>query len=482
MSDPRFDFCDGQDALFSPVNIGNVRGYVAGVNQRVPIVDGRRVPYVNLDNAATTPPFTLVLDCSRRFFEWYASVHRGSGFKSLLSTHVYDRCREVVARFVGADLSYHTLIFTQNATHALNKLAMRVCVGEGHRVITTVMEHHSNMLPWRRLGCEVEYVGIHAADGSLDLAALEPRLQGAGRVCLVAVTGASNVTGCRPPIRRIARLAHRHGALLALDGSQLVPHRPVNMGDPDDPERIDFLAFSAHKMYAPFGSGALIGPQWVFEQGDPDTVGGGTVNAVTVDEVVWTAPPEKEEAGTPNAPGAIALASAVRVLESVGMDAVAEHERELTRLALDRLTGIDGLTLYGLRDPALTQDRLGVISFNADNLHHSQLAAILGHEWGIGVRNGCFCAHPYIRELLGIPASEILRVARDAAQGRRRELPGMVRASLGCYNTGDEVDYLAEALRAAIADGPRAEYVFDDRHGEYVPDPPVCSLDDYAPF
>jgi selenocysteine lyase/cysteine desulfurase len=480
--DPRFDFCAGQDALFSPVNIRNLRGYVVGVNQRVPLVDGRRVPYVNFDNAATTPPFTLVLDCSRRFFEWYASVHRGSGFKSLLSTHIYDRCREVVAGFVGADLSHHTVIFCQNATHALNKLATRVCVGEGHRVIATLMEHHSNMLPWRRLGCTVEYVRVHPADGSLDLADLENRLTSGGRVCLVTVSGASNVTGCRPPIRRIARLAHRHGALVAVDGSQLVPHRPVDMGDPDDPERIDFLAFSAHKMYAPFGSGVLIGPRAIFDEGDPDTVGGGTVNAVTIEEVVWSAPPAKEEAGTPNAPGAIALASAIRVLQTVGMDAITEHEHELTRRALEKLTRLDGITLYGLRDPALTRDRLGVIPLNVDGMHHSQLAAMLGHEWGIGVRNGCFCAHPYLRELLGIPAEEILRVARNAAAGRRRELPGMVRASFGCYNTVDEIDYLVDALRAAILDGPAANYIFDDQHGEYVPDPPVVSLDGYAPF
>ncbi|NIO13768.1 MAG: aminotransferase class V-fold PLP-dependent enzyme, partial [Gemmatimonadales bacterium] len=194
----------------------------------------------------TTPPFTTVLSCLERFAQCYSSVHRGSGFKSLLSTHLYELCRRVVADFIGADLAYHTLIFVQNATHALNKLARRVCPAEGHVVLSTTMEHHSNMLPWRRLGCEVEYVRVRRSDGTLDVADLERRVRrAAGRLCLVTVTGASNVTGVRPPLGRIARLAHEHGALVAADVTQLVPHRPFQMGAPDDPERLDFAAFSA---------------------------------------------------------------------------------------------------------------------------------------------------------------------------------------------------------------------------------------------
>ncbi len=265
------------------MRIDNVRAHIPGLDRTVPVVGGRQVPYVNLDNAATTPPFDTVVYCLGRFFQWYSSVHRGTGFKSLLSTHVYERCREVVADFIGADLSYHTLIFGQNATHAINKLAMRICPGQGrYAVITTLMEHHSNLLPWRKLGCEVLHARVNPADGSLDMADLEDKIaRNAGRLCLVTVSGASNVTGDMPPIRDIARMAHDAGAMMAVDATQLVPHRRFEMGAQDDPERVDFAAFSAHKMYAPFGCGVLVGPQWAFEEGAPDMVGGGTVHAVT---------------------------------------------------------------------------------------------------------------------------------------------------------------------------------------------------------
>jgi len=454
-----------------------------GVDAQVPLVDGRQVQYVNLDNAATTPPLDIVLDCSRLFFEWYASVHRGSGLKSLISTHVYERCREVVGDFVGADPSYHALIFTQNATHALNKLAMHVCAAEHHVVLTTLMEHHSNMLPWRKVGCEVQYARIHREDGSLDLADLEAKIRAnAGRLCLLTVTGASNVTGLLTPIRHLARLTHEHGAMIAVDATQLVPHRGFRMGAPDDPERIDFIAFSGHKMYAPFGAGLLVGPRAVLEKMDPETVGGGTVRAVTMEQVLWAPLPDREEAGTPNVPGCLALGVASKALGHIGMDNVAEHERELTRRALEKLTKIEGLRLYGLKDPALRTDRLGVIPMNAEGISHSKLAAILGHEWGIGVRNGCFCAQPYVRELLGITDAEMHSIVARLSAGDHATVPGMVRFSFGMYNTADEVDYAVEALRAALAHGPKVRYILDREHMEYVPETPVVCVRDLLPI
>jgi cysteine desulfurase/selenocysteine lyase len=477
------DLCQACCELARGITIDNVRDHVVGIDRRVPLFDGRLVPYVNLDNAATTPPFGPVVECARQFLNWYASVHRGSGFKSLLSTHVYERCRGAIAEFVGADLSHHALIFTQNATHALNKLAMHVCPTDGRKILTTVMEHHSNMLPWRKLGSQVDYVRIERADGSLDLADLEDKIRrSAPHLSLVTVTGASNVTGIMPPIRRIARLAHAHGALLAVDASQLVPHRALKMGAPDDPERIDFLAFSGHKMYAPLGTGVLVGPRSAFEERDPDHVGGGTVHAVTMDDVMWAALPEKEEAGTPNVLGCLALACATKVLESIGMDNVAEHERQLTRRALSRLGSLDGLTLYGPLDAELRHDRIGVITLNAEGFSHAKLAAILGHEWGIGVRNGCFCAQPYVRELLGITDDEMRRIVARLAAGDHATVPGMVRISFGVYNTIDEVDHLVEALRSILSDGPRANYILDDQYLDYVPYPAAVRIGDYSPL
>jgi len=477
------DLCQACCDRVAGVTIGTARDHVVGVEQQAPLFDGRKTQYVNLDNAATTPPFDSVLDCCQMFLGWYASVHRGSGLKSVISTHAYERCREVIATFVGADPDHHTLIFTQNATHALNKLAMHICTPGDRTVLTTVMEHHSNMLPWRKLGCNVDYAAVHPRTGELDLADLEARIRrNAGRLCLVSVTAGSNVTGIMPPIRRIARLAHDHGARIAVDATQLIPHRSFKMGAPDDPERIDFIAFSGHKMYAPFGAGVLVGPKDAFSENDPDHVGGGTVNAVTMDEVLWAALPDKEEAGTPNALGCLALACSIKMLEAIGMDNVADHERQLTRRALGKLRTLDGLTLYGPDDPTLNADRLGVITFNAAGISHGRLAAALGHEWGIGVRNGCFCAQPYVRELLGVSDDEMRTIVGKLAAGDHATVPGMVRISFGVYNTADEVDYAVEAIAQLLAEGPRAHYVLDNEHMDFVPDPPVVRLDDYLPL
>ncbi|MFO8006352.1 MAG: aminotransferase class V-fold PLP-dependent enzyme [Candidatus Brocadiia bacterium] len=481
LEDEILDLCQSCRHDAERVSLANVRSHVAGLDRRVPLTDGRSVPYTNLDNAATTPPFTTVLSCLERFAQCYSSVHRGSGFKSLFSTHVYELCRKTVAEFIGADLDHHTLIFVQNATHALNKLARRICPAGGHVVISTTMEHHSNMLPWRRLGCTVEYSGVRPSDGSLDMAELERRVRAAaGRLCLVTVTGASNVTGIMPPLRRIARLAHEHGALVAADVTQLVPRRPLRMGAPDDPERLDFIAFSAHKMYAPFGSGVLVGPRRVFEQGEPDMVGGGTIHAVTTEHVHWAEPPERDEAGTPNVTGVVALASAVQTLRSIGMEEVAEHERALTRRLLSRLRPLEGLRLYGPDSLEAESDRISVVPFQLENLTHGRVAAALGFEWGIGVRNGCFCAQPYLRELLGIPPRDMGRVVDALVEGRHAAAPGLVRASCAVYNTPEEVDYLAEALERLIADGPRQRYVLHPEYGDYVPEGVPFQLEDYV--
>lgn len=477
------DLCQACCDLAEGITISTVRKRVIGVERKVPLHDGRQTTYVNLDNAATTPPLESVLTCSRMFLEWYGSVHRGSGLKAQISTHAFERCREVVAGFIGADLGYHTVIFTQNATHALNKLAMHLAPAPGQVILTTMMEHHSNMLPWRKLGCEVHHVRVHRDTGRLDMADFEDHLRRyAGRLAVVAVTGASNVTGILPPIRRIARLAHEAGAQVVVDATQLIPHRAFRMGAPDDPERIDFIAFSGHKMYAPFGAGVLAGPKAAFEEHEPDYVGGGTVHAVTMDEVMWAPLPEKEEAGTPNVLGCLAIGCAIKVLETIGMDNVAEHERELTRRALGKLQRLDGLTLYGLKDPQVGEDRLGVITMNAANLCHGKLAAILGHEWGLGVRNGCFCAQPYVRELLDISDAEMHSIVARLTAGDHATVPGMVRFSFGVYNTADEVDYAVEALRAVLADGPKARYILDREHMEYVPETPSVSLRDVMPI
>jgi cysteine desulfurase/selenocysteine lyase len=241
------------------------RSEIVGIDRSVPLLDGSKRAYTFFDNAASTPTFCGVQQKVDEFLGWYSSVHRGSGFKSLVSTGAYEQAREIVARFVGANPDTHSVIFGKNTTEAINKLAHRFSLQRGDVVLTTAMEHHSNDLPWRPRA-QVEYVGL-CEDGSLDIEDLQRKLEHlTGRVKLVAVTGASNVTGFAPPIYDIAELAHQHGAVILADCAQLAPHRSIDVGPLDAPRHLDFVALSAHKMYAPFGTGALIGPREFFAQ------------------------------------------------------------------------------------------------------------------------------------------------------------------------------------------------------------------------
>jgi len=457
-----------QQTLTKPLSVDDLRSEILGIDRQVPLLDGSMRTYVYLDNAASTPTFRGVQQKVDEFLGWYSSVHRGSGFKSLLSTRAYDRAREIVAHFVGADPQVHTVIFGKNTTEAINKLANRLGLQPDDVVLTTMMEHHSNDLPWRPKA-QVVYVGLRA-DGSLDMDDLAHKLERfQGRVKLLATTGASNVSGFTPPIYDMAELAHRYGAKILVDCAQLAPHRAVDMGPVDSPRHLDFVALSAHKMYAPFGTGALIGPKEVFAQGPPDYRGGGTIDLVSLEEVRWAAPPERDEAGSPNVVGAVALASSIRILSQVGMDALAAHEKELTRYTLQRLNALDGVRVYGSADPERLEDRLGVITLSVDGVPHGKVAAILGFEGGIGVRNGCFCAHPYVLRLLGIGDEEYETFKQQVIAHDRSQLPGLVRVSLGCYNTTDEIDHLVEMLERVVRGDYRGDYVVDRATGDYLP-------------
>ena len=445
-------------AVREGLSIETVRSQVVGIDRQVPLLDGSLCPYINFDNAASTPALQPVVDRVNAFLPWYASVHRGAGFKSQLSTRAYERARERTLRFVGADEREHVVIFGRHTTEAINRLARRFHLAAGDVIITSLMEHHSNDLPWRGRA-EVYRAGLNH-DGTLDEEHLDHLLRRfAGRVRLVAISGASNVTGCVNPIYRLARKAHEVGAQILVDGAQLVPHRKIEMGRLDDPAHIDYLAFSAHKMYAPFGTGALVGRRDAFEEGAPDLVGGGAIALVTPRSVVWAPPPEKEEAGSPNVVGAVALGEAVRCLEEIGMDAIAEHEAQLTAHALERLRGIDGLTLYGSCDPEACPSRVGVISLSVRGLSHYRVAAILNYEAGVAVRSGCFCAMPYLFNLLGLTAQQIAELQGVAERGEYGRMPGLVRLSFGCYNTQEEVDVAAEALTRIARGEYRGRYV-----------------------
>ena len=454
-------------------------GLVAGLDQPAPLLTGAFTRYVNLDNAASTPPLLAVRAVVDRMADCYSSVHRGSGYKSQLSTTLYERARELVLEFVRADPAEQVAIFVGNTTDALNHLAFRLGLTSRDVVLTSVVEHHSNLLPWRDVAT-VDYAAVDD-EGRLDLGDLEARLAGhGGRVRLVAVTGASNVTGYIPPIHTIARLAHRYGAEILVDAAQLAAHRPIDVRRAGDPEHLDYMAISSHKLYAPYGSGALIAPRARLETGRPFLVGGGTVDIVTRDEAVFSGLPDREEAGSPNVIGAVALGKAIETLLDIGLDAIAEHERELTAYALRRLREVPDLELYGPADIDAGEDRGGVFTFNLAGVPHALVAAVLSHEFGIGVRKGCFCAHPYLLRLLKVDADEAGRAKADILRHDRTHIPGAVRASLGIYNTAEDIDRLVAALGHIARGEYRGAYHLETATGDYLPVGYEHSFADYS--
>lgn len=416
------------------------RRWVSGIDTKVPISSGGYTTAINFDNAATTPPLLPVLEEILHFSPWYASIHRGAGYKSQFSSKLYEDARHIIADFIGADLDYHTVIFIKNTTEAINKLSNRLLSSyEDAVVLSSCMEHHSNDLPWRNK-YKVDYINIDH-EGRLSIEDLQQKLREyKGKVKLVTVTGASNVTGYKNPIDKIAELAHEYGAEILVDGAQLVPHAPVDMKSPNDSKRIDYLVFSGHKMYAPFGTGVLIGPKKVFEKGAPDYSGGGTVQLVTHEHVQWLEAPFKEEAGTPNVMGVVAIISAIKALKKIGMQTIEDYEKSLTDYTLKKLSYLPHLQLYG--NCSDTHNRVSIIPFNIEGMYHELVANILSQETGIAVRNGCFCAHPYIQRLLKVPENEM----RKRIENPTLPHPGVVRISYGFYNTFYEIDILIQTL------------------------------------
>ncbi|RCK73589.1 MAG: Cysteine desulfurase [Ignavibacteriae bacterium] len=461
------------------MNLNHIRDQIIGVDIEVPCLDGQKRKYVYLDNAASTPAFKSVLNCIRDFLPYYSGVHRGTGFKSLLSTELFDSAHEIAGKFVNANLKNNTVIFVKNTTEAVNKLAARLGLERDDIVITTMMEHHSNDLPWRKFA-KVIHVKTDSM-GYLDLNHLEDLIKKHYRdIKLVAISGASNITGYINPIYQIAKLAHGYGIKIFVDAAQLIPHRRFDVLPDESDEHIDFVAFSAHKMYAPFGTGVLIGPNQFFEKGDPDIVGGGVVEIVTLDEVYWTHPPFKEEAGSPNVIGGVALARAILQLQEFSMDYIADHEKKLLEYTYNKLKKIPDIELYG--DTNNLANKVGVIPFNIKNMHHALTASILSFEGGIGVRNGCFCAHPYVKHLLKLSQDEEFQLISQIQNGDKSNLPGMVRASFGCYNNEDDVDRFVQMLERIVKNDYQGKYILNQHTGTYTVQGFDINLKEYFPF
>ena len=381
-------------------------------------------PLVYLDNAATSQkPKAVIAAIDRYYREYNANVHRGVHRLSEEATIAFEQSREKFARFIGAKTSKE-IVFVRNATEALNLVALtwaRANLRSGDRILLTEMEHHSNIVPWQMLakekGLRIDYVEI-LDDGTLNWESFEQLMKERPKV--LSLAHVSNALGTINPVRQMAREAHEIGATVIVDAAQSVPHMPVNVADLE----CDFLAASGHKMLAPTGIGMLYGRQDLLEHMEPLMGGGEMIKEVHLQEARWNDLPWKFEAGTPNIEGVIGLGAAVDYLTKLGMQNVREHEKDITRYAIERLANVKSLTLYGTRE---IEKRGAVISFNLGDIHAHDIATILDTQ-GIAIRSGQHCAEP-LMERLKVPATS--------------------RASFYIYNTRREADILVRALEKA---------------------------------
>lgn len=394
---------------------------VEDIRQDFPILQrevyGR--PLIYLDNAATTQkPRSVVEAISNEYYSTNANVHRGVHFLSQKATDLHEAARERVRQFINAR-STAEVLFTRGTTESLNLVASsfgEAFLKEGDEVIVSVMEHHSDIVPWQllreRKGIVIRVIPMDDS-GRLDLEAYERLFS--ERTRLVCVAHVSNVLGTVNPVKQMAATAHAHGAYMLVDGAQSIPHFKVDVQDLD----CDFLTFSGHKIYGPTGIGVLYGRESLLEKMPPYQGGGEMIARVTFEHTTYERLPYKFEAGTPDYVGTHALAAAIDYVEALGMDEIAAHERRLTQYAMERLGAIKDMHLYGT-----TPDKDAVVAFNVGNIHPLDLGTLLD-RLGIAIRTGHHCAQPLMQ---------------------RCGVEGMARASFALYNTMEEIDKLAEGI------------------------------------
>ncbi|MDX6331186.1 MAG: hypothetical protein QOI83_3569 [Streptomycetaceae bacterium] len=447
---------------------------VLGRDVLVPLVTGGEVTYAALDYAASAPALQRVWDDVAAYAPYYGSVHRGAGYLSQLSTDLFEASRATVAEFLGCRPD-DQVVFTRSTTDSLNLLA--AVVPEGTQVYVFETEHHASLLPWR--GTDVTYLAAPRTPRQA-VDSLRSALAGRdlGRPALVCVTGASNVTGELWPVRELAAAAHEHGARIVLDAAQLAPHHPLDVAGLD----VDWVAFSGHKLYAPFGSGVLAGRADWLQDAEPYLAGGGASRRVArradggVD-VEWHTTAARHEAGSPNVIGVYSIASACRALTDAGFDRLVEREQHLVtrvRAGLAEVPEVKVLSLFGDDAP-----RVGVISFVVQGWNSSHFAAALSAEYGIGVRDGLFCAHPLVRTLLGTepqnpgecgaPDAEPGELPQPSAGGTPISLRSLnaIRVSFGAGTPDEHIDRFLGAVRELVRDGAQWNYRTED--GRCVP-------------
>ena len=435
---------------------------VLGRDVTVPLVTGGVVGYAALDYAASAPALQRVWDDVAAYAPYYGSVHRGAGYLSQLSTDLFENARRTVAEFLDCRED-DQVVFTRSTTDSLNLLA--AALPADCRVFVFETEHHASLLPWR--SARVTYLDAprspREAVETLERALADRAPYGPALVC---VTGASNVTGELWPVRELAAAAHAHGARIVLDAAQLAPHHEVSVADLD----VDWVAFSGHKLYAPFGSGVLAGRADWLRAAEPYLAGGGASRKVGrrqdggVD-VEWHDSAARHEAGSPNVIGAYALASACKALTEAGFDTLVAREQYLVRTVREGLADVPQvrfLSLFGDDAP-----RVGVLSFVIDGWNSSHFAAALSAEYGIGVRDGLFCAHPLLRTLLGSdPQAQGECGSPEAAPGEKSL--NAIRVSFGAGTPDEHVERFVRAVRELVTDGAQWNYRTED--GRCVPD------------
>lgn len=426
---------------------------IIGINNQVRLATGEKTRVVLLNNAATTPPFKETLSEVNKFLNTYGALHRGAGPQAAMTFAKVEAAVKTIKTFLGAPDSC-SLIFTQNTSAAINLFARMLKAKKNDVIITSAIEHTSNNLPWH-YNTQAKIVEISASsDGSLDYADLELKAKQHGKhLKLITMTGASNLTGYIPNIKKLSDIAHRYQAQLFIDAAQLAPHRQINM----QKDGIDALAFSAHKLYAPFGLGVLALPKKMLDS-IPLNPGGGSIDMISDQTILWSPPQERHQVGTWNVTGIIALAASCRQIMKTGWPAIIDHEQELIKYTIKKLSSVPNLKLYVSPEKYLKENRIGTFPFNLKNIHHALVASILEHEYGIETRAGTICNHRLVRRWHHIADRKQRAIEQKILAGDRLAAYGIVRVSLGIENTKADLDRLAEALKQILLNHIKLEY------------------------
>ncbi|MDD5050757.1 MAG: aminotransferase class V-fold PLP-dependent enzyme [Candidatus Pacebacteria bacterium] len=431
----------------------NVLPKVLGVNNCVELKNGKEARVILLNNAATTPPFEVTLETVNKFLQTYGALHRGAGPNASVTFQKVQAAVNTLHKFLGMPED-HAMLFTSNASAAINLFIRLLRLKKNDVIITSIIEHTSNNLPWK-YNTEARTVYINAFDdGSLDYEDLEKKVaENATHLKLIAITGASNLTGYIPDIERISKLAHSYNALLFIDAAQLAPHRPIDMGK----QGIDALAFSAHKVYAPFGLGVLALSKDILKT-DPVDPGGGSIDMISETDIVWAPPIARHQTGTWNVTGIIAAAASCKIIMETGWDTIVAHEKELVRYMAQELQTVPNIILYVPPEKYLTEDRIGTFAFNLKGYHHALLSAILENEYGIETRAGTICNHRLVRRWFHVDDVAQKEIEKKIAGGDRLASYGIVRASLAIHNTKEDIDALVSALKFIAVNGHKLKY------------------------